>query len=218
MKFSIIHPSRNRIQRAKKAIATVINNFDFSNGDKLEYIVSIDDDDKFQNEYLQFCTENNLTLTVNNNRSMVDATNIGAKLATGDCIILVSDDFELPNNWNILLKDKINTESELYAILVNDGISKGDILSIPILSKALYDKLGYIYHPEFFSLFADNALLDVCKKLNCLIDARDILFQHHHYINGKAIFDETYQKENSKYAYEYGKLVYKKLKERNFDL
>lgn len=217
MKFSIIHPSRNRIQRAKKAIATVINNFNFDN-DKLEYIVSIDDDDKYQKEYLEFCTENNLLLTVNNNRSMVDATNIGAKLCTGDIIILVSDDFDLPLNWNIKLKNKITEINSMYAILVNDGISNGDILSIPILSKQLYDKLGYIYHPEFFSLFADNALLDVCKKLNCLIEARDILFQHNHYINGKAIFDETYQKENSKYAYEFGKLTYQKLKDRNFDL
>jgi len=218
MKFSIIHPSRNRIQRAKKAVANAINRFNFDNGDSLEYIISIDDDDKFQKEYFEFCNQNNLILTVNNNRSMVDATNIAAKLSTGDLIILLSDDFELCDNWNVLLKNKIIDQNSLYAIHVNDGISKGDILSIPIISKMLYQKLGYVYHPEFFSLFADNALFDTCKILNCLIDANDILFQHHHYINNKAVYDETYQKENSKYAYESGKLLYQKLKERNFDL
>ena len=106
----------------------------------------------------------------------------------------------------------------MYGILVNDGISDGDIMSLPILSKKLYERIGYIYHPDFFSLFADNALLDVVKKLDCLIDCRHLLFEHMHYIVGKSKIDETYQRENSGYAYTNGKIVYDKLKARNYDL
>ncbi len=106
----------------------------------------------------------------------------------------------------------------MYGILVNDGISDGDIMSLPIMSKSLYERIGYIYHPEFFSLFADNALLDVVKKLDCLIDCRHLLFEHMHYIVGKAPKDATYERENSHYAYTNGKMIYDKLKKRGYDL
>lgn len=215
MKWSIIHPSRKRCARAYEAALDCITNFDDSI-DTIEYIVSIDDDDDQIECYKQWCIPNGIILISNKNRSLVDACNNAAKIATGDCFLVLSDDFLTPPRWNEKLKERI--DRDMYGILVNDGISDGDIMSLPIMSKTLYERIGYIYHPEFFSLFADNALLDVVKKLECLIDCRHLLFEHMHYIVGKSKIDETYQRENSNYAYTNGKLVYDKLKARNYDL
>lgn len=215
MKWTIIHPSRKRCQRALGAALNCIDNFDDTT-DTIEYIVSIDNDDDQLECYEQWTIPNGIILISNNNRSLVDACNNAAKIATGDCLLVLSDDFLTPPRWNELLKEKI--DRDMYGILVDDGISMGDIMSLPILSKKLYERIGYIYHPDFFSLFADNALLDVVKKLDCLIDCRHLLFEHMHYIVGKSKIDETYQRENSGYAYTNGKIVYDKLKARNYDL
>jgi glycosyltransferase involved in cell wall biosynthesis len=217
MNFSIIHPSRERCGRAREAIIHWLDNFSGTNS--LEYILSIDSDDQQRQCYIDLCMEFNLRLIINNNRSLVDAANNGCELATGDCFVLVSDDFGCPLNWDKLLAEKIGN-AEMYGVLINDGITGVDtqIMSLPIISKTLYQKIGYIYHPEFFSLWADNALLDVVNLLNCKIHATDLIFEHYHYSVGKSKRDHTYDRENSKQAHTLGQAAYRRLKERNFDL
>lgn len=219
MKFTIIHPSRTRCEIARQSAHRCIERFDISKGDTLEYILSLDNDDHYVSCYQQWADEYGIHLIVNQNRSLVDACNNGALISTGDCLIVLSDDFETPENWNTLLKEKIG-ENDFYGILINDGISAASlsIMSLPILSRKLYLKLGYLYHPDFFSLYADNALLDVCIKLDCLIDARDLVFQHHHYSVGLSKHDATYARENSRQAHNMGVNAYEALKARNYDL
>jgi len=219
MNFSIIHPSRERCGRAREAIIHWLDNFSGTNS--LEYILSIDSDDEQRQCYIELCQEFNIRLIINNNRSLVDAANNGCELATGDCFVLVSDDFGCPLNWDVLLEAKIELSGlETYGVLINDGITGVDtqIMSLPIISKTLYQKIGYIYHPEFFSLWADNALLDVVNLLKCKIHATDLIFEHHHYSVGKSKKDHTYERENSKAAYNIGRSTYERLKERNYDL
>lgn len=219
MKFTIVHPSRNRCEIARQSAHRCIERFDVSQGDTIEYILSLDTDDYFVSCYQQWAEEYGITVIVNNNRSLVDACNNGGQISTGDCIIVLSDDFETPQNWNTLLKDRIGNK-DFYGILINDGISAQtlSIMSLPIVSRKLYERLGYLYHPDFFSLFADNALLDVCIKLDCLIDARDLVFQHHHYTVGLSQKDATYDRENSLSAHNIGVKAYENLKQRNYDL
>lgn len=219
MKFTIVHPSRTRCEIARQAAHRCIERFDISQGDTLEYILSLDNDDHYVSCYQQWADEYGIHLIVNNNRSLVDACNNGALISTGDCLIVLSDDFETPQNWNTLLKEKIGNK-DFYGILIDDGISAQSmsIMSLPIVSRKLYQRLGYLYHPDFFSLYADNALLDVCVKLDCLIDARDLLFQHHHYSVGLSKHDATYARENSRDAHSIGVRAYEALKARNYDL
>jgi glycosyltransferase involved in cell wall biosynthesis len=219
MNFSIIHPSRERCGRAREAVIHWLDNFSGENS--LEYIISIDSDDQQRQCYIELCTEFNIQLIINNNRSLVDASNNGCELATGDCFVLVSDDFGCPLNWDKLLQSKIEKSGlETYGVLINDGITGVDtqIMSLPIISKTLFEKIGYIYHPDFFSLWADNALLDVVNLLNCKINATDLIFEHHHYSVGKSKKDHTYARENSSQAHKMGQATYHRLKARNYDL
>lgn len=217
MNFSIIHPSRERCGRAREAIIHWLDNFSGEN--LLEYILSIDSDDEQRQCYIDLCMEFNIQLIINNNRSLVDAANNGCEIATGDCFVLVSDDFGCPLNWDKLLAQRIGNK-QMYGVLINDGITgiNTPIMSLPIISKTLYQRIGYIYHPEFFSLWADNALLDVVNLLNCKIDATDLIFEHHHYSVGKSKKDHTYARENSSQAHKMGQATYHRLKARNYDL
>ena len=220
MKISLVHPSKGRPEMAINTMKNWVNKS--INPQNIEYIFSLDlDDDRLldYSEQLKYVAIPYQT-TVNDNSCLVEAANIGVKQCKGDLIILVSDDFDCPVEWDIdLIRLLPRDASKPKAILVDDGIClTGDILSLPIINRAMYERLGYIYHPDFFSLFADNALLEVAKKLNGLIDARHLLFQHKHYINGMAEEDATYKHENSKEAYQIGKIAIEALRLRNYDL
>ena len=219
-KISIIHPSRGR---PDMAIETMVNWMRKAvNPSQIEYIFSFDSDDETLLDYTYNLGKTNYPFlhTVNDNTCLVEAANKGASKATGDLLILLSDDFDCPNRWDELLYGVIGTDaSKPKAILINDGICEaGDILSLPIINRTLYDKLGYIYHPSFFSLFADNALLEVSERLGALINARHIIFQHKHYTVGLSQEDETYRHENSSTAYNIGKSAIEKLRLNNYGL
>lgn len=218
MKISLVHPSKGRPQMAIDTANKWLNRA--KNRKNIEYIFSLDTDDTTLFDYVELINDSKgLRLTINENICLVEAANNGVSKSTGDLIVLVSDDFDCPEGWDESLTELITDNNYPCAILIDDGIcTAGDILSLPIINRALYERLGYIYHPDFFSLFADNALLEVAKKLNCLIDARYLLFQHLHYTVGLSKNDATYQHENSTYAYEMGKIAIEKLRLRNYDL
>lgn len=208
MKFSILHPSRGR---AKMAYDTFVKWVDsFSDTHQIEYILSIDEDDRFRYVYVDQFKDTGVTIVTANNRSVVDAANQAAKLATGDCLILVSDDFECPTHWDIELSNKIRTlESEMYAIQVDDGYSYPKrLLTIPIMSKALYKRLGYVYNPIYFSMWVDNDLYETCDKLGVLA-TYPIRFQHNHYANGRRPSDQTDQRHGSTTAFKEGQRIFK---------
>ena len=222
MKISLLHPSRNR---AVKAHATFQNWLFNASGENLyEYIISIDNDDSQLSEYRRRFS--GCTIIENNNRSLVDAVNNAAKLATGDIIIVMSDDFDCVKDWDILLCEYIeaNNLTGEYAIQVDDGYSFGkdgddaNLLTIPIISIELWLRLKYIYHPSYFSMFADNDIFEVCKTLNCLYIAPHIKFQHNHYTIGKSNKDDTYDRQNSMVAWTQGNANLKQRKARNYDL
>jgi len=38
----------------------------------------------------------------------------------------------------------------------NDGNTDGELITFSILGKRLYERFGYIYHPDYKSLYCDN--------------------------------------------------------------
>ena len=43
------------------------------------------------------------------------------------------------------------------AVLVHDDID-GRIMTLPILGRALYETLGWVYYPDYISMFCDDDL------------------------------------------------------------
>lgn len=223
MKISILHPSRNRAVRAHACFQEWL--FKASGNHDIEWIVSLDSDDSQAEEYRRrFAMA--AQVIQHPNRSMVDAVNRAAEASTGDLLIVVSDDFLCPQYWDDRLArfytDNIELpfgDTEQYAIQVNDDYSYPDrLLTIPILSRPLYNLLGYVYHPGYFSMFADNDLYEVCDRLGCLYRADGLVFEHHHPTRGKNPADATYQRQNSASAWRMGEELFKSRKEAGFPI
>lgn len=138
-------------------------------------------------------------------RCCVDSTNTAAAVSSGDVLILGADDYEPPQDWDVLILAKISPDaavadalarSEDFVLHVSTGWYDGpEASSIQILSRARYERLGYGLYPEYESLFADDDFLQAAYADGVVIDARDITIRHHH---GAASgnWDAVYQHQN----------------------
>ena len=87
IRFSLLHPSRGRLERAAQAIGEWTARR--SGAHAVEHILSVDTDDDVAG-YRRVADAAGVRLVVNANRSVVDAANAAARAATGDVLIVVS--------------------------------------------------------------------------------------------------------------------------------
>lgn len=198
MIITLLHPSRGR---AQLAFETYNQWMSLRGGIQIEHILSIDHDDHQRTQYLQLFP--NSKILVANNSCVVEATNKAAKLAEGDILVYFSDDFKCPHNWDGYIQSFLaGRENQPSLLKVDDCLQPFDaeVLTIPIMNKALYQRLGYFWHPDYRSMFVDVDLYYVCKNNGWMVEARDLKFPHHHHTNGKMPDDETYKKSSANWG------------------
>ncbi len=217
--ISLIHPSRGRAQKAYETAKKWIE----SAGVPVEYILSLDDSDDVEGYRRVFSSNwmldpNNekapKKLIVNPNDCVVQATNHAAKAATGDVLIYLSDDFDCFPNWGIKIEEICAKYSGEYMIKVDDGLQKfhNQVLTVPIMSRPLYERLGYFFHPDYKSMWVDVDLY--YTTVNYIKLHPEITFQHNHYSNGKAKKDDTYTRSDG--FWDQGKAVLARRKAQRF--
>jgi glycosyltransferase involved in cell wall biosynthesis len=214
MKFSLIHPSRGR---PAKAFQTATEWLSKAGNVEVEWILSLDLDDPFLTQYQELVQDYvNHKVCVNQNTCVVEATNKAAKYATGDVLIYLSDDFKCPDRWGELITDR--RLHGKWLLKVDDCLQRFNVavLTIPIMSKELYDHLGYFWHPDFRSMFCDEQLYWKVKINGWLHLAPELKFPHEHPSNGKAANDETYIRSSKNW--DHGKAMFAKHKASNFTL
>ena len=161
MRLSLLHPSRSRIDKSIKTTQKWMSQI----GDvDVELIVSCDIDDPQSAEYQSYYMGGNSdTLLISHNKSAVDAINAAAKIATGDVLIVLSDDTDCPRNWasqiEYEMRDKVDR-----VLKVDDGIQDW-IVTMPVVHRRYYERFGYIYHPGYSHMFCDTEFTHVA---NCL--------------------------------------------------
>lgn len=214
MKISLLHPSRQRVSMALQSTLTWLNRAT-DPSIEIEYFLSIDDTDPELEAYRKIYSNNfpNVKVLVNSNRSAIDAINNAAKVCTGDILIVVSDDFDCPGNWDRLLKAFLH-DKEDFIVKVEDGI-QSFIITIPIMDRIYYNRFNYIYYPEYLHMFCDSELSCVAYMLDKCIRL-DLIFKHNHYIVGGTQHDKIYEKNDD--TWKQGETLFHERKLRNFDL
>lgn len=195
--ISIIHPSRGR---AEQSIQTAENWLSKSSKSiNIEYILSIDTTDTQKNDYTRLFCNNYYNIIIYNNTNVVEASNVGGRLATGDIIVLVSDDFDCPEFWDISLVD-VFSKNSCCILKTFDGQQKW-IVTLPIMDKAYYQMQGYIYHPVYKHMFADTDQTHKADLEGKLLFRNDLLFKHNHYTTGAVKKDGINDFANSTWIY-----------------
>lgn len=220
LKVTIIHPSRQRAELAFGAASQWIH----SAGVPVEYLLSLDQDDPELEEYVRLYSSNWMldpnnpkapkTLITNPNRSAVDAINNAAKVATGDILIVISDDWVLPQNWAVDILKASEGKTD-WIMKTPDGIQKW-MITLPILDRAYYNRFGYIYHPDYLHMFCDTEISCVADLTGRKIEA-DIRFKHIHYSTPGGIPKDVVSiKADS--TWNQGEKLFIERYKRNFDL
>lgn len=195
--ISLIHPSRGRPVKAEEALQNWWG--DYMRGHDFEHILSIDEDDPNKGQYLELFPIG-YTVIVNNNKSLVEATNRAAEKAVGDIIVYLSDDFRCPENWiQLLITEFDKYPGQPIVLKVDDCLQKFHVavLTIPIMNRLAYEALGYFFNPDFKSMHVDEHLYWRSKKLGFLRFAPHLKFPHDHYSIGLAKYDETYKRSEA---------------------
>jgi glycosyltransferase involved in cell wall biosynthesis len=167
-----------------------------------EYLIAIDDDDPERIAYE--ASFNNLPLPharllVGQSRNCVQAINLAAAASTGDVLVVVSDDFELPPHWDTLILEATEGKRE-WLLKTWDG-QEPWIATLPTMDRTLYERLGYIYHPAYVHMFADTHLSSLCDYLGVTLYRLDIHIPHWHYSTAKNPKDALNVRADSTFAH-----------------
>lgn len=204
--ITIIHPSRSRPEIARK---TFMNWFDKSKNLAFEYILSLDKSDPLINEYYEWAPN----AVTNDNRSAIEAINSAARVAQGNILIVVSDDFDCPMHWDKLLLDAVDGKEDFVVKTLDGG--QPWIITLPIMDRKYYERFGCIYHPDYEHMFADTEMTHVGHMLGRVIEL-PITFRHNHYTTGAMKKDAINEKNDR--TWNQGEALYLERLSRNFDL
>jgi hypothetical protein len=203
-KISLIHATRGRCKQAVEARRRWFNKA--KNPDAIEHIFGLDSDDP----HGAFLSVHNHVAT-DGKGGCVAAWNAAAEKAQGQVLIQLSDDWDPPMHWDEIILNAIGDTSESKVLAISDGHRTDNLLCMAILTRKRYQQQGYMFHPDFFSVYSDNYFTDKAYADGVIIEARHIVFEHLHPVFGKAEWDETYARSNSDNNYANGKATYEKL-------
>lgn len=208
--ISIILPSR---QRPDKALQMAREWSLKSAGLPFEFIISLDNDDPLLGQYAPLA--NYGEVIVNYNENAVQAINSAALIASGDILMVASDDFSCQDNWVRRIEKACHGKRD-FVLKTYDGIQLW-LVTLPILDRIYYERFGYIYHPSYQHMYCDTEFSHVSDLLHRLQFRNDILFPHnHHSIQKVKKMDEVTLKAES--TVQSGLTNYLKRCRKRFDL
>jgi len=206
-KISLLHATRGRPGMAWRTRMDWLRMA--SNPDAIEHIYAIDATD-----HESFLLTNARCVVVNGNGGCVAAWNAAAAASKGQVLVQLSDDFAPFQGWDEAILSAIGDTSRQSVLAVSDGHRTDNLLCMAILTRKRYEAQGYLFHPEFFSMFSDNWFTDQAYRDDVVINARgSITFEHLHPAFDKGEMDQTYARSNSAYNYQAGAGIMRRLQE-----
>lgn len=141
-------------------------------------------------------------------RCAVDGWNTAAAASSGKLLITVSDDLFPPEHWDTeLLKVVADLDREA---VVDIEAGSGDLMTFSLLTRAYYERYGYVFFPEYLGMFGDNDFTSQAHHDGVVVRARHLKFEHEHPAYNTAGTDPVYMHQHRAEAWAVGKRTYKK--------
>lgn len=96
------------------------------------------------------------------------------------------------DKWDVILRDACLPDKISWGW---DGIQNEMLPVHPFIGGDLVRKLGWWAPPDLNHWFVDNAWKAIADGANCAIYLPDVKMTHHHFSNGKAQIDRTYEQQ-----------------------
>ncbi len=215
-KFSIIHPTARVPDGWRPSANAWAERCD--KPESVEYILCVDacDTDKMLYNNIRFFPESDVVIN-HSNRSSSAASNCAASLSTGEILVVIADDMFPPEHWDTQLLDLgLDTAKPWLLEISTGGPRDGELILSPILSRALYEKWGYLYWHEYISMYADDDMTAHARQDGVVVQARQFQLDHRHFTYGKSPHDEVYAWQNRSESTAKGIEVFERRKANRF--
>ena len=221
--ITYIYPSRSRPTKFFQGLDNIIDN---SYSDNFEIICSLDEDDETMNNddvRAELDTYDKVKYFYGKSSSKINACNREASKASEKTSILClfSDDmrfiaFGFDDEIREAFKD--NFPALDGVVHFPDSHALARTMTMTMMGINMYKKLGYLYHPSFLSVYADNHLTEMAKSLGKYKFINKNILDHFHPIWNMTAWDAQYRKTEHQDVYKQDKDTYEKLKANNYGL
>lgn len=226
--FSVIHPTYLRPHQALAIRDIYLSRA--RNPMAVEYIFGIHHDDK-ESLYLL----SGYRHVVTDKEGCCPNTLEPMRQSSGKFIMVIADDLFPPDGWDEqILKALYKAELDWrqknltgyqlmpdstwhyhpFVLNFSDGLRSDGHMCHAFMTRPWAEEILADPWPGT-GIFSDNEFTHRARKAGIVIDAPEIVFEHRHFINGKAPMDDTYKDQNQVKNYQEGR---KLLIERNPDL
>jgi hypothetical protein len=198
MKLLIKFPTRGRKQKFFKVFKQYQNLCE--DLDNTHFLVTLDndDDDMKPSEVEEiFNTFKNVKVIYGNSTSKIHAINRDIEMVGDwDIVLLASDDMTPKvKGYDNIIRNKMkehypDTDGVLW---FNDGHQGNNLNTLCILGKKYYDRFGYIYYPEYKSVWSDNEFMMVGNLLGKQTYFDKVIIEHEHPDWGYGRRDDIHQ-------------------------
>lgn len=220
MRVVFKYTSRSRPEKFRRGAESIVQNF--SSDNDAAFLVTIDSDDATMSEaFVRSCfpAAANVIVDVGLSKSKIHAINRGlgrlAELEPWDIIVNMSDDMVfLRKDFDRIICANCTPDTFLH---LPDGHQNEKIATMSIMGRRYFERFGYIYHPDYASVYCDNEAQDVAKKLGCYryVNERGV-FEHLHPVWKRAEMDDQYRRTETKEMYAKDGAVYQRRKAAGF--
>jgi len=164
-----------------------------SNWNKIFFNINCDvDDDSMTNPHTQVLIKSILSkraevdgvVNYDKDTDKISAINANIGSKSFDIIVCASDDM-VPKvySWD----QKIAEEMQRHfpdldgCVHFNDGNTDGKLITFSILGRKLYEHFGYVYHPDYKSLYCDDEFTQVVRSMGKEKYIDQVIISHEHY-------------------------------------
>lgn len=211
MRILLKCPTRSRPQKVIQTLASYVKLA--NHPEQLGVAISCDEDDDsmkrnlVQEELLRTLNPvawKRIFFSPNKNKIQACNANMNEIDYEWDIVVLVSDDMipQVQGYDDVIRNHMMSSFPDTNGILwFNDGAQGDKLNTLCVFGRTMYQSFGYIYHPEYKSLFCDTELTDLCKgdlASKCLYVPYCII-RHEHPGTGYAQNNDALYVLNQKY-------------------
>jgi hypothetical protein len=200
--FSLLLPTRGRAPLVQRLFDSLVETT--TELWKLEVVLYIDEDDADSEEISH--PEISLVKVVGHpGETMGNMTRACYDASQGSYLVLMNDDAVFrTSDWDARVLEVAARFPDEIALIYGNDLDQGETVpTFPIVPRTVCDVLGEICPRGYRHLHIESHLLDIFNQLArlghkriCYLD--DVIFEHLHYVVGKAAIDSTYGKRNQR--------------------
>lgn len=192
---------------------------------QVQLIISMDEDDEaMTDEVCQKARSIFPNTLIFKNKPAGKITACNANLDAIDervkIIVLASDDmFPQVMGWDEVLIDEMNKHYPDFdgVLFHNEGYLQQRLNCMCILGITYFKRFGYLYHPDYQSLWCDNEFMEVADQLGKQTYFPEVLFKHKHYSRDASVQMDELMKHNESF-YANDSYIYQKRKAKGFPI